>query len=190
MPGWYDPAAAVTALCGGPKFASAETKVGVIQWKLDITQRVNDEEEVEMVSAAREAALQAMVIHPRLGTGWETTVHDLTREVRLRFKLLGLPLPIKKKILFSEVVHVAVVCRESWWSRAGGPFGNVQGFLMFGIASVNEPREPMPTKGWRYDLLMTQKGGRTIRLEVLKSSRAADDLVGQLRHKVGLPPAN
>lgn len=180
----------MTALYGRPKFSSTETKVGVIQWDLDIAQRVNDEEEVEMVSAAREAALQAMVIHPRLGIGWETTVNDLTREVRLRFKLLGLPLPIKKSIPFSEAVRVAVVCRESWWSRAGGPFGNVQGFLMFGIASVSEAREPMPTKGWRYDLLMTQEGGRTIRMEVLKSSRAADDLVGQLRHRLGLPSAN
>jgi hypothetical protein len=163
--------------------------VGVIQWKLDITQRVNDEEEVEMVSAAREAALQAMVIHPRLGTGWETTVHDLTREVRLRFKLLGLPLPIKKRIPFSEVVHVAVVCRESWWSRAGG-------FLVYpwNLASAGPgtrlDRTPMSTAGWRYDLLMTQEGGRTIRLEVLKSSRAADDLVGQLRHRLGFPYAN
>jgi hypothetical protein len=143
-----------------------------------------------VVGAAREAALQAMVIRPRFGTGWEITVDDLTREVRLRFKLLGLPLPIEKRIPFSEVVHVAVVCRESWWSRAGGPFGNVQGFIMFGIASVNEPREPMPTKGWRCDLLMTQKGGCTTRLEVLKSSHAADDLVGQLRRRLGLPSVN
>ncbi|HWR70317.1 MAG TPA: hypothetical protein VN415_04600, partial [Dehalococcoidia bacterium] len=64
--------------------------------------------------------------------------------------------------------------------------------LMFGIGSVNESRRPtpMPTKGWRYDLLMTQKGGRTTRLEVLRSSHAADDLVGQLRRRLGLPSVN
>jgi hypothetical protein len=128
-----------------------------------------------------------MVIRPRLGTGWEITVDDLTREVRLQVKFLGLALPVKRRIPFSKVAHVAVVCRESWWSRAGGPFGNVQGFIMFGIASGNEPREPMPTKGWRYDLLMTEKGGRTTRLEVLKSPDAANGLATQLRRRVGLP---
>ena len=143
-----------------------------------------------MVSAAREVAPQVMVIRPRLGTGWETIVNGLNHEVCLRFNLLGLPLPIKKRIPFSQVVHVAVACRESWWSRAGGPFGNVQNVMMFGMGSLNEPREPMPTKGWRYDLLMTQKGGRTSRLEVLKSSHTADDLAGQLRRRIGLPSVN
>jgi hypothetical protein len=68
---------------------------------------------------------------------------------------------------------------------------------MFGIGSLPHraedllhERTPMPTKGWRYDLLMTQKGGRTTRLEVLKSSHAADDLVGQLRGRLGLPSVN
>jgi len=139
------------------------------------------------VSAVSVADAQVMVIHPRLGTGWETTVDDLSREIRVRFKLLGLPLPFQKRFPFSEVARVAVVCRDSWWSRAGGPFGNVQSFITLWIGSLNQPREPMPTKGWRYDLLMTQKGGRTTRLEVLKSSHAADDLVGQLRRRLGLP---
>ena len=47
-----------------------------------------------MVRAAYTADTQLTVIHPRLGTGWETTVNDLTREICLRFRLLGLPLPI------------------------------------------------------------------------------------------------
>jgi hypothetical protein len=142
------------------------------------------------VSAVSVADAQVMVIHPRLGTGWETTVDDLSREIRVRFKLLGLPLPFQKRFPFSEVARVAVVCRDSWWSRAGGPFGNVQSFIMFGIGSLNQPREAMPTKGWRYDLLMTQRGGRTIRLQVLKSSSTADELAGQLRQRIRLPAAN
>ena len=142
-----------------------------------------------MVSAAHEVDSQVVVIHPGLGTGWETTVSDSTQEMWLRFKILGLPLPIMKRVPFSQVVHVSVVCRESWWSRAGDPWDNAHTTLMFGIGSVNESRRPtpMPTKGWRYDLLMTQKGGRTTRLEVLRSSHAADDLVGQLRRRLGLP---
>ena len=154
------------------------------------------------MSGACAANTHLMVIRPHLGTGWETTVDDLIREVWLRFKLLGLALPGKKSIPFSQVVHVAVVCRESWWSRAGDPWGFVQTLVMFGIGSLPS-RTPMPTegerfdrpthmptKGWRYDLLMTQKGGRTTRLEVLKSSSIADGLAGQLRQRIGLPSAN
>ena len=137
-----------------------------------------------------------LVISPRLGTGWETVVDDLSREVRLQFKLVGVVLPVKRRIPFSEVAHLAAFCRESWWSRAGDSWGFVQALVMFGIGSLPHraedllhERTPVPTKGWRYDLLMTQKGGRTIRLEVLKSSHAADELVGQLRRRIGLPSA-
>lgn len=148
------------------------------------------------MSAAREADPQVMVIRPRLGTGWEITVDDLTREGWLQFKLLGLILPIKKRIPFSEVVRLAVVCRESWWSRAGDPWGFVQTLVMFRIGSLPHRAEDllhertlMPTKGWRYDLLMTQKGGRTIKIETVKSSHTADELAGQLRQRFGLPSA-
>jgi hypothetical protein len=150
---------------------------------------VNDREEDGVVNPAREADAQLLAIRPRLGTGWETTVNDLTREVCLRFKLLGLALPVKKRIPFSQVVHVAVVCRESWWSRG-------RGFLVYpwNLASSGPgsrvDRTPMSTKGWGYDLLMTQKGGRTIKIETLKSSHTADDLVGQFRRRLGLPSAN
>ncbi|MDM8000710.1 MAG: hypothetical protein QUS33_12175 [Dehalococcoidia bacterium] len=150
-----------------------------------------------MAGAAREAESAVMVIRPRLGTGWEITVDDLTREVRLQFKLLRLTLPIKRRIPFSEVVRVAVVCRESWWSRAGDPWGFVQNLVMFRVASLPHRAEDllhertvMPTRGWRYDLLMTQKGGHTARLGVLRSPDAADELAGQLRRRVGLPPAH
>jgi len=151
------------------------------------------------VSAVSVADTRLMVIRPHLGTGWETTIDDLTREVRLRFKCFGLALPIGKAIPFSEVAHVTVVCRESWWSRAGDPWGFWQNLFMFHVASLPQ-RTPMPTegdrfdrptymptKGWRYDLLMTQKGGHTTKLEVLKSSRTADELVAQLRRRLGLP---
>jgi hypothetical protein len=143
---------------------------------------VKDKEEDEVVSPARTADVQLMVIRPRLGTGWQTTVDDSNQEVRLRFKLFGLPLPINKRVPFSQVAHVAVVCRESWWSRTG-PYGTFYPEL------INE-HAPMPNRGWRYDLLMAQKGGRTTRLEVLKSPDNAYDLVGRLRQRLGLPSVN
>ena len=140
-----------------------------------------------MVSAAHEPDSHVMVMRPRLGTGWESTVNDLTREICLRFRLLGLPLPIKKIMPFSEVAHVSVVSRESWWSRAGPGWSGWSGIILFGMGSP-ESRSEMPTKGWRYDLLLTtEKGGRTTRLEVLKSLGTANELAGQLRRRVGLP---
>lgn len=138
-----------------------------------------------MVSTARGVDPQVMVIRPRLGTGWETTVDDLTREVRLQFKLFGLALPVKRTIPFSEVVHLAVVLTESYWSRG-------RGFLVYprNLASAGPgtrlDRTPHSTAGWRYDLLMTQKGGWTIRIDRVKSSDAADELAGQLRRRLGL----
>ena len=142
-----------------------------------------------MVSPARTADVQLMVIRPRLGTGWQATVDDSNQEVRLRFKLFGLPLPINKRVPFSQVAHVAVVCRESWWSRAGGGWSGWAGIILFGMGSP-ETRSRMATKGWRYDLLMTQKGGHTTRLEVLKSPDVAYELVGRLRQRLGLPSVN
>jgi hypothetical protein len=140
---------------------------------------VNGREGNRVVSAVHAADADLMVIRPRLGTGWQTTVDDSNQEVRLRFKLFGLPLPINKRVPFSQVAHVAVVCRESWWSRTG-PYGTFYPEL------VNE-HEPMPNRGWRYELLMAQKGGRTTRLEVLKSRDTANDLVREFRRRTGLP---
>jgi hypothetical protein len=139
-----------------------------------------------VVSPARAADSRLMVIGPRLGTGWEITVNDLTREVRLQFKLLGLALPIGRKIPFLDVVHIGVVCKSLWSCAVGFAYGGLwRNSGMFGVGSDREPT-PMPTIGWRYDVLMTQKGGRAIRIERLKSSQAADELAGKLRQRLGL----
>lgn len=137
------------------------------------------------MSAAHEVNPQVIVIHPFLGTGWEIAVDDSTREVRLQLKLLGLALPVKRSVPFSEVVHLAVVLTESYWSRG-------RGFLVYprNLASSGPgtrlDRTPWSTAGWRYDLLMTQRGGRTIRIGRVKSSPVADELAGQLRRRLGL----
>jgi len=140
-----------------------------------------------MLSGACAANTHLMVIRPHLGTGWETTVDDLIREVWLRFKLLGLALPGKKSIPFSEVAHVAMVCRESWWSRG------IEGtWILHGAwgPGTRVERTPMPTKGWRYDLLLTERGGRTHKIETLKSLHTANELAGRLRRKLGLSSAD
>jgi hypothetical protein len=155
----------------------------------DIAQRASDAEEDEVVSAADRVGPQPMVVHPRLGTGWETTINDSTRVVCLQFKFLGLALPVRKRIPFSDVVHLAVVLTYSWWSRGRGLLVYPWNMASSGPGTRLD-RTPPSTAGWRYDLLMTQKGGRTIKIETLKSSHAADDLTGQLRRRLGLPSVN
>jgi hypothetical protein len=140
-----------------------------------------------MGSAAQTAGVQAMVIRPGFGTGWETTVGDSKQEARMRFKVLGLPLPLTRRVPFSEVGHVAVVCRESWWSRTGGPLVFPRNLASSG-PGTRPDRMPMPARGWRYDLLLTQKGGRKIKVVTLKPSDDAYAMAAQLRRRVGLPP--
>ncbi len=119
-----------------------------------------------MASKARAADSTGLLIRPRLGTGWETMVDEFGREVRLRFKLLGLPLPVSKRVPFSRVTRVGVMARESWWSRAGMWPGGDSALVPFGQSS----RADMPNKGWRYDIEMTEKGGRATRVVTLKPS--------------------
>lgn len=139
-----------------------------------------------MEKTSCEADYVRMTIRPRIGTGWETSVVQPHGEVTMQLRLLGVALPIKRRIPRSDVVRVASICRESWWSRAGG-------HLVFprNLASSGEgtrvDRTPMPTKGWRYDILMTLKGGKTIRIETVRSPLAAKEVEQQLRHRVGLP---
>ena len=138
-----------------------------------------------MVST-RGVGSQAVAIRPRLGTGWETTVDDSRQEVRLQFRLLGLTLPVRRRVPFSDVARVGVMSRESWWSRAGMWPGGDPALVPLGESS----RAEMPAKGWRYDIEMTEKGGRTTRVVTLKPSDDAFALADQLRQRVGLPPAS
>jgi hypothetical protein len=44
----------------------------------------------------------------------------------------------------------------------------------------------MPTKGWRYDILMTLKAGKTVKIDTVKSSQTAKDTEQRLRRMLGL----
>ncbi len=72
-----------------------------------------------MVSVSSTTSSPGTVIRPGMGTGWLTTVDGSRQEVQLQLKLLGLPLAVKRRVPFSNVARLGVVCRESWWSRAG-----------------------------------------------------------------------
>jgi hypothetical protein len=126
-----------------------------------------------------------MTISPHFGFGWQTSIPHQDGEVTRQLRLFSLGLPIKQRIAHSDVVRVSSVCRESWWSRTGG-------FLVFprNLASSGEgtrlDRTPMPTKGWRYDILMALKGGKTMKVETVKSPDAAKEVEQQLRRRLGL----
>ncbi len=137
-----------------------------------------------MVSAAHAGETGDLVIRPRLGTGWQTTADGARQEVRLRYMLLGVLLPVVRRVPFSRVARLGVVARESWWSRAGMWPGGDSALVPFGFTS----RAEMPGKGWRYDIEMTEKGGGTTRLVTLTPSQDAHAVAAQLRHRVGLPP--
>ena len=124
-----------------------------------------------------------MTIYPHLGIGWQTTVDQVHREVTMQLRLFCVKLPIKRRIPYSDVVHVAVACREAWWTERKTPRGIPQDSFM----SSTDGRGPLTTWGWRHDILMTLTGGTTIKIETVRSPRTAKEIEKQLRHRIGLP---
>lgn len=126
-------------------------------------------------------------IRPHRGTGWETVVSRIDREIRMHLKFLHLDLPLRRRISYSEVVRVATVCREAWWSRALTP---ISGSFGRGVTSgAGRPeRTVMPSKGWRFDIVMTLKGGKTTKVKTVDSPDVAESMERQLRHILGLRP--
>jgi hypothetical protein len=136
-----------------------------------------------MVRPSYEADDYRMTIRPHLGIGWQTTVDQVRQEVTMQLRLFCMKLPVKRRIPYSDVVHVAVVSREAWWTEYRIPRGMPQDSFM----SSTDGRGPLTTIGWRHDILMTLKGGRTIKIETVKSTQTAKGIEQQLRHRVGLP---
>jgi len=126
-------------------------------------------------------------IGPQKGTGWEAVVSGTDRQVRMHFKFLGLDLPVRRRIPYSEVVRVATICREAWWSRALTP---ISGSFGRGVISGGgrPERTVMPSRGWRYDVVMTLKGGQTIKVKTVDSPDAAAGIELQLKRMTGLRP--
>lgn len=123
---------------------------------------------------------------PHLRTGWETVFNDVTRDMTMRLRVLGPGLPIRRRISYTQVVRVATACRTTWWAYAGERGGRLRIAPGFITGPTNVPM--VPGKGWRYDLLVTVKGGKTIRAGTLKSSAVADALQRELRKRLGLAP--
>ena len=119
-----------------------------------------------------------MTIRPHLGIGWQTTIDQADREVTMQLRLFCVSLPIKRKIPYSQVVGVASICREAWWSRI--PDGHF-------YPELTQEHTPMPTRGWRNDILMTLRGGKTVKIETVTSLDVAREIEQELRQMIGLP---
>jgi len=134
----------------------------------------------------------SITLHPHWGTGWQTVLNHLKQEIIMRPCFLWLKLPLRRKILYSQVGRVATACREVWW--ASGIFGMARSKnpieilrTIIDIRDVITVRMKMPERGWRYDILMTVKGGkRFIKLGTLKSPDTASELVEECRRRLGL----
>ena len=62
------------------------------------------------------------------------------------------------------------------------------GFIRPGVISgaSRAERTVMPSKGWRYDGLMTLEGGKTIKINTVHSPDAAAAMEQRLRRAIGL----
>jgi hypothetical protein len=97
----------------------------------------------------------------------------------MQLRLFCLRLPIKRRIQYSQVANISGVSRESWWAA---PTERWESDLQ-NPKSVTE----MPTRGWRYDILMALRGGRTVKIETVTSLDVAREIEQQLRQRIGLP---
>ncbi|MBM4463064.1 MAG: hypothetical protein FJ012_06960 [Chloroflexi bacterium] len=131
-----------------------------------------------------------IVLRPHRRTGWETVLNQSDRHITMQLKVFGLRLPLKRRIPFSQVVRVARFSRESWWSRYGTGGGNWPAFPGPGggpVIITNPSRLPMPDKGWRYDILLTVRRGKTIKIGTVKSAVLANEVEQECRERLGLP---
>jgi hypothetical protein len=121
------------------------------------------------------------------GTGWETVTSPVDRQIVMHLKVLGLGLPVRRRIPYSQIVRLATVCRESWWSRALTP---ISGSFGRGVTSGAGPpeRTVMPSKGWRFDITITLKGGKTVKIKTVASPEVAEAMERQVRRSLGLSP--
>lgn len=72
----------------------------------------------------------SVTLRQHRGIGWETVLDQVTREIKMQFKVLGLRLPLRRRVPYSEVVRLTTVCRQSSWKFGGMGGGNGFAFHM------------------------------------------------------------
>lgn len=107
-----------------------------------------------------------ITVRPHL-IGWEIIFDQTNQQVTMQFEVFRLKLPLRRQFPFSEVAGVAAafrICSGYGWTSA-------------------ETVEPY--LGVRFDLLMTIKRGKKIRIGSGTSN--GEYIARELRHRVGLP---
>lgn len=126
--------------------------------------------------------LQLVVLH-KTGTfkiakkycRWEVVFDDINQRISIQPKVFRLRLPRRYRIAYSKVVRVSILYKSSWWSIAG--FLRISSFYTGTSA---------PTRGSKYDILMTFSSGTTIIVETVKSSDSAKQMEHHFNRKIGL----
>lgn len=106
---------------------------------------------------------------------WEVVFDDICQRMSIQPKVFRLKLPRRYRIAYSQVAGVSILRKDSWWSRAG--FLRTDSFYTGTSA---------PTRGSKYDILMTFSSGTTIRVETVKSSDSAKQMEYHFNRKLGL----
>jgi len=122
-----------------------------------------------------------ITIYPHWGTGWLTVFHQIRQQITMQFCILWFKLPLRRKVPYSQIEKVSSYC----WSSASAGGGGWLAILLLRMGSPRARRE-MPTKGWRYDILMTVKGGETIKIGTDDSLDVADEIERECRRRLGL----
>ena len=124
-----------------------------------------------------------VIVRPTWGTGWETVLDHMDQQITMQLKAIGFGLPLKRQFPYSQVVRVGKVYRQAWWSRglAGSPKQAIR--AIFSAGTVHRGR--MSGKGHVYDIWVTVKGGKTIKLRAATLDMA-NEIEGECKQRLGL----
>ncbi|MFC2000818.1 hypothetical protein ACFLXE_08740 [Chloroflexota bacterium] len=120
---------------------------------------------------------------PSWGTGWEKILDQTEQQITVQLKVIGFRLPLKRQFPYSQVVRVGKASRQAWWSRglAGSPKQVIR--AIFSAGTVHRGR--MSGKGHIYDIWVTVKGGKTIKLRAATIDMA-NEIERECKQRLGL----
>jgi len=124
---------------------------------------------------------------PSWGTGWEAVLDHEQREIRMRFRFLGLPLPLKRSIPYSDVVRVSAAKEATSASRWRY---RISGFepMWAGIWHFQRRGGRPHVAGWTLHMVIAIREKKPIRLRTtFRSPRDAKDFARQLGERMGVP---
>ena len=141
-----------------------------------------------MSTAACQIDPDRIILRPHGLAGWVTVLNHADREITMQFRILGVRLPLRRRIPYSEVVRVVLTSRALGVTRTGSRHGRreIRGSL---AGLISWGREEMADRGAAHDLMVTIRGGMTLKIGPIFGATVAKDVETRFRHKLGLPEA-